>query len=461
MKDNKPKREYFNPVVEQMSRLELEGFRFKKLKYQLDYLFQNNEFYKKWFAKHKVKVDSIRSFEDFQKEVPLLRKQDLISDQGEHPPYGERLGISLEKIQLTNYTSGTSGKGQEVIAATHSDQEYYGLCWAYNFYWSGVRRGDVTINLFPMGILNAGFGAHMGFKQLGTNNFDIAAMDTKSIVEIMHRFKATYLLTTPAYLMRIIYTARQMGFDLDTDFYSLRGITVATEAYPVEWALEVQDLLQVELYEIYGCTQQGSILGSTCEEGVVRQDGQRGMIHCLEHLSAYEVLDRETQQPVQPGEFGELVLTNLTKHGSPAIRFATNDRVRFMPHDSCPCGRPFVGMEAGTISRYDDMLKIKGINVWPAGITEIILSPPETNEYNARVYMTDEGKEEVEIKVEFVSGVSEEKKKVLLAEMQKKVLDHTGLRMKFVEAAEVQKFEFKVKRWSDERQSGLALKKLR
>jgi phenylacetate-CoA ligase len=300
----------------------------------------------------------------------------------------------------------------------------------------------------------------MGFKQIGTNSFDIATMDTKSIVEIMHRFKANFLLTTPAYLMRIIFTMKQMGLDPSRDFQSLKKIMLATEAYPVDWALEVQELLGATLCEIYGCTQQGCILGSTCEGGVLSGD-RRATIHCLEHLSAFEVIDRDSGLPVKPGEFGELVITNLTKHTSPAVRFATNDRVRFVSHTSCGCGRPFNGMEAGTISRYDDMLKIKGINVWPAGVSEVILGPRETVEYNARVYMTEEGKEIVEIRVEFVSGVPPEKKARLLRDMAEKILERTGIRMKLIEAAEVQKFEFKTKRWTDERQYGLDLKKLR
>ena len=461
MSTNQTAKNHYSPLVETMTRSELEDLRLRKLKYQLVHLSQNNEFYKEWFKAHGVKIESIRTFEDFQQEVPLMRKQDMVKDQEEHPPYGRRLGISPHKIQLTNYTSGTAGKGQELIGATYADQEYYGLCWAYNFFWSGVRQKDVTINLFPMGILNAGFGAHMGFKQIGTNNFDIATMDTQGIVEIMRRFNATFILVTPAYLMRIIFIARQMGLDPSRDFESLRAITLAAEAYPLEWGLELQELLGIKLFEIYGCTQQGSILGSTCELGIASEDQARGMLHCLEHITAFEVLDPETAQPVQPGEFGELVLTNLTKHASAAVRFATNDRVRFIPHDRCPCGRPLDGMEAGTISRYDDMLKIKGINVWQATITEIVLGPTETNEYNARVYMTEEGKEDVEIRVEFVPGVPSEKKQALFTELQHNILETIGLRMNFVEAEEVEKFEFKTKRWTDERQKGLDLKKLR
>ena len=179
------------------------------------------------------------------------------------------------------------------------------------------------------------------------------------------------------------------------------------------------------------------------------------MIHWFSSLAYNEVVDRKTREPVAPGEEGEYVITPFRREGSPLVRFLSADKVKYLPHNACVCGRPFDGMEAGTISRWDDMMKIKGVNIWPSGVDGIIFDSSEVVEYQGRVFIDKRGGEDILITMEFKKDVSSATKGELMPRLSRELQDKVGLKASLIEAVEpLPKFEFKTRRWTDERLKG-------
>jgi phenylacetate-CoA ligase len=254
--------------------------------------------------------------------------------------------------------------------------------------------------------------------------------------------------------------AKELGYDIRKDFSSLESIWVVTENFPLQWGIDMENIWNVTLHDGYGSTQQETLLGCTCEKGAV-PDGKRGFMHVFEDYTIVEVLNRDTRDPVKSGEWGEVVITTLGREASPVVRYATNDRVMFLSHTECNCGRPFNGFQAGTISRYDDMLKIKGVNIWPQTTDEVIFAYNEIEEYNGKVIIGEGGKEEAVVLLEFKREVPENKKVGLVDIISKELHNRTGIRMKVIIAKEgVKHFEFKPQRWEDERGKGLDIRRI-
>jgi phenylacetate-CoA ligase len=243
----------------------------------------------------------------------------------------------------------------------------------------------------------------------------------------------------------------------------MRGIFIVAEGYPAEWVRGIEDAWQCRVHEGYGSTQGAGFVCSTCEHGAVRGDGRRGLMHVFEWLNYAEVIDPETGVPVGPGEEGEIVLTNLDIQGSPVIRFATRDKGRWFPHDACDCGRPWHCIEAGGVGRYDDMLKIRGNNVWPLTVDQVIFAHPEIAEYTGRVYVDDAGRTEVELRLALKSeapGIEAPQRERLLAAIRDEIKERTNvlMQLRMVALTDLPQFLYKARRWTDERKSGYAAK---
>ena len=284
--------------------------------------------------------------------------------------------------------------------------------------------------------------------------------DTKTKLEYMKRFDPKAIMTVPAYLTAVTETAKELGYNFKKDFPSIETIVICAGAYPVSWAKDMEETWDAAISEQYGSTQKGTGIAITCEAGVLNQQGGRNLMHILEPFVYAEVINRETREPVKPGKAGELVITPLYREASPLLRFATSDKVVLRNYEDCPCGRPFMGIEAGVIERYDDMIKMKGMNVWPAAIDSVVFDQKEVFDYRGRIFMNDRGRETVTVSVEFKKGVSAEKKRKISEKMVNRIQEKVGIRMNIEECPPegIQRIEFKGKRWIDERIKGLERK---
>ena len=212
------------------------------------------------------------------------------------------------------------------------------------------------------------------------------------------------------------------------------------------------------IHDIYGSTQLNLNYAVTCKYGAV-PDGQFGCYHLADHFALVEVLDKQTDKPVNYGEWGEPVVTTFSRKAMPLVRFRTNDRVRLLPPDTCDCGRMSRALwEVGTVSRYDDMIKIKATNVWPQTVDDAVFSFDEIEEYNGRVFIADNGEEVVQLSIEFKkTGLEESVKAVIVGKLGEKIKAMTQVTMQLAEVPEgsLPRFEYKVRRWTDERIEGL------
>jgi phenylacetate-CoA ligase len=443
--------EYFNPVIEKMSAEEISAFQWDRLRAQIHYVYRTNPFYQRIFRERGITPKDIRSFQDYSTMVPVTTKKDILRDLEEHPPYGQRLGISPERIYQVVLTGGTSGSKQEVHALTHADVELAVAGHIYGCYWAGIRRADVVADTTPVGTTGGGLWLYRSLSKQHVNLFSLGAMDTPEKLEFMKRFNMTVLQATPSYLLRFEKVAAEMGMDFRKDF-SIRKILLVAEPYSQEWAEEREVNWGAKIYEWYGNTQKA--IAWTCRLGV-RNNRKPGVLHHLSPFVYFETIDRDTGEQVGPGEEGEIVTTHLFSEASPILRFATNDKGLLVSGRDCGCGLPFDGYRIGSICRYDDMLKIKGVNLWPQVVDDIIFGFKEIVEYKGRAFNGPDGKEEITVSVEFVKNIPDSIKREIIWGLSDRLREETGIRMNLDEAAEhLPEFKdarSKARRWRDER----------
>lgn len=451
---------YYHRELETMPRSDFLACQWQKLKEQIEYTYRKSDLCRRQFAQTGLTPVDIKTREDFTRKVPFTTKQDFIADQQISPPYGTRLAVAENEVFLTYLTSGTSGRGQEVHAMTEEDYHFYASeAIAMLYTWCGWKRGDKVMNPLPLGMPIGGTLRYAGLLRLGCDIFNLGMYDTKAKLELMQRFKISGINASAAYLQALTNQAEEMGLDPGRDL-SVRRILMAGQAYPASFVPRMQEKWQAKIYDYYGATQYS--VGSTCEKGAVTE-GRRGYYHLFEHVALHEVIDPETGGPVEPGEVGELVVTPLFKRASPFLRFRMGDKVRYFPPEACDCGRPFPLLEAGTIARYDDMMKVRGMNIWPQAVDEVVLGKPEIAEYKGRVYISDEAKEKIEVAVEFKPDASPEARRALLARIGDELREKTGVSFITNEAAEtLPRYVTKSLslRWADERIKGLEKKRM-
>jgi phenylacetate-CoA ligase len=448
---------FFDKKLETMSMEELKKYQFAKTKETIENAYNNSSFYRDLYDKANVRPEDFKSLEDIRK-FPSIDKKDLVRDQDENPPMGRRVCVPFEEMRRINITSGTSGMGQEVHC--HDEGAIYAAnaSTASHFVAMGLKKGDVSALLYPLATMTGGLLSYEGLRLMGATPLPIAVFNTNQKIDMMQRFDVRHICTTPAYLTRIASIIAERGKEPKEILPNLKGITLSTEPFSQNWAQKMEDLWGTVLHDIYGSTQFNLNYAVTCKYGVI-PDGKLGYYHLNDHYAFVEVLNPETDEPVEYGEFGEPVLTTFSRKAMPLIRFRSNDRIRLLPPDLCDCGRMSSGLwEIGTISRYDDMFKIKATNVWPQTVDEAVFSFDEIDEYNGRIFITDAGQEIGKVSVEFKNMTFEDgDKNEILKRLSRKIKEATQVTMQVEEVAygTLPRFEYKVQRWTDERVKGL------
>ncbi len=451
---------------ERMTRVELDRLLLAKLRRQLERAARTNPFYRRKLESAKLGPEHIRSLADIRR-IPLSTKEDFLADQLAAPPFGSRLGVPREEVVLVNMTGGTSGKGQEIYGRTQHDVAVQGFLHYLPWYMAGLRPGQMALNCVPAGgLTTGGWGPPEGFRIAGATAVHAGgALSTDAKLDLLERLgELHFIYASTNYMHTLTEAFRRRGIRPAELLPMMRGIFLVAEGYPAEWARAIEGAWQCRVHEGYGSTQGAGFVCATCEQGAVRADGRRGLMHIFEWLNYTEVVDPETGAPVGPGEEGEIVLTNLDIQGSPVLRFSTRDKARWFPHDACNCGRPWHCIEAGGVGRYDDMLKIRGNNVWPLAVDQVIFAHPEIAEYTGRVFVDDAGRTEVEIRLalkEEALGIAVSAKERLLATIREGIKNQTNVAMQLREVpiADLPQFLYKARRWTDERKSGYAAKK--
>ena len=447
--------------LESVSREGFLAFQFAKLKQQIERCWHTNPFYRMRWQKAGVTPEQIRSLDDYRQRVPLVTKQDFLADQLAHPPFGARLGVPREEVTLVMLTGGTTGQGQEIYGRTAADAAILTHIHYLPYHLAGLRKGDIAFNCAPAGgMTSGGWGPPEGMRQGGAVVFNVGGvLSTDAKIDLMLRFGVMHFIYgSTNYLHTLTQALRRRGIDPKITFPMMKALYVSAEGYSPPWALSMEDFWGCPLHEGYGSTQATGFAYTSCPS-VRRSPDHPHLLHALEWWNLTEIIDPDTAEPVRPGEEGEIILTNLDMAASPCMRFSTRDRARWFPHDACSCGRPWHCIEAGSVGRYDDMMKIRGNNVWPITVDTAVFAHPEVAEYTGRVYVDDLGRTEVLVRLAFKSNFVRAPVEVRAALLQRITADikaQTNVTMTVVEVDrdELPTFEYKARRWKDERRSG-------
>jgi phenylacetate-CoA ligase len=448
------------------SRVELEALQLTKLRRQLERLYHSSVFYRARMDGSGLRPDTLTSLEQFRETFPTSGKADFLADQAEHPPFGSRLSIPRDRVALVNMTGGTSGQGQEIYGRSHRDVHLQGYLHALPWYLAGLRAGDEAINCVPTGgMTTGGWGPGEGFRIMGVTAFHVGGwLSTDGKIDLMRKIgRVNFIYASTNYLHTLTEALLKRGIHPAATFPALKALFIAAEGYPIEWAQRIQELWGCKLHEGYGSTQCAGFAGSTTAGGVVTPEGGRGAIHLFEWHNFYEIVNPETMQPVQTGEVGEVVVTNLSIEGSPVIRFRTGDAARFIAHRDSGSALAWNAIESGTVGRFDDMMKIRGNNVWPSMVDAAVFAHDEVAEYAGRVYTGPDGHTEIEVRVALAElaalRYSPEDRKRLFGSVREAIKDRANIWVKLIEVdrSELPEFSYKARRWTDERQAGYRL----
>lgn len=445
------------------TRDELEAYQLRKVQALCARLYAQDGYYRDRMDSGGLAGGEVDSLDRFAKAFPTSAKADFLADQQRAPPFGTRLGVDRRKIVHISMTSGTSGQGQEIYGRTQRDVHMLGYLHALPWYMGGLRQGDTAINCVPAGgMTTGGWGPGEALRIMGATGYHVGGnTSTEAKIDLMLGLGSIHFIyASTNYLHTLTEALLARGIVPREAFPAMHGIFIAAEGYPVEWAAKIEEHWGCRLQEGYGSTQLNGFGASTGSAGVFRDDGQRGLMRLFEWEHLVEIVDPESGEPVRAGEQGEMVITNLSVEGSPVVRFRTGDAARFVPWQECG-GGAWHGIECGTIGRFDDMMKIRGNNVWPAMFDAAVFAHPEIGEYRGRVFTRD-GKTEVEVRIAVAdhhAGLCADDRERLVASVRSAIKQRSNMWVEVCEVprAEFQGFAYKARRWTDERQDGYRL----
>ena len=379
---------YYNEKIETMDRESLRKLQGERLVNIVKHTYENVEFYRKRMDEAGVKPSDIRSIDDISK-LPFMQKQDL----RDYYPFGT-FAAPMKDIVRFHASSGTTGK-PIVAGYTQKDLDNWSEGVARCLTAYGATKEDIIQVSYGYGLFTGGLGAHDGATRIGATVLPTSSGNTSKQIMLMKDLGSTILCCTPSYAL---FLAESIENDPETTLkdIKLRFGVFGAEPWTENMRKELETKLGIKAYDIYGLTEvSGPGVGGECEY----QDGT----HLWEDLFYPEIIDPQTLQPVESGQQGELVFTTLTKEGMPVIRYRTRD-LTHLNYEKCRCGRTMVRM-GRMVGRSDDMLIIRGVNVFPSQIESVILEIPEfTGQYFVtvdRINNVDTFQVDVELRPEY------------------------------------------------------------
>ncbi|TAJ85331.1 phenylacetate--CoA ligase family protein [bacterium] len=351
------------------SRKAIEEHQVERLRQILQDVLETNEFYRsKLLGNSLPKIDSL----DGLKLLPFTTKSELVEDQLKHPPFGTDLTYPLEKYIHIHQTSGTTGKPMYWLD-TEDSWNWWAECWKVIFQAAGVHAGDRVYFAFSFGPFIGFWAGWEGARKVGTLAISGGGQSSFQRIKAIMDYQATVVVCTPTYALHMASEARKAGIDL-AQGSSVRITIHAGEpgASIPSTKRKIEEEWGAKCYDHPGATEVGAY-GFECEP-------QPGGVHVNEREFIAEVIDPKSGAAVREGERGELVITNLGRIGSPVIRYRTGDLVQ-PSYQPCLCGRTFMLLQGGVLGRVDDMIVVRGVNVFPSAIENIMRGFPEIEEF--------------------------------------------------------------------------------
>jgi phenylacetate-CoA ligase len=429
---------YWNKEIETMSREQLRELQSKRLRETVKLVYEHTPFYRRKMDEMGITPSDIKTIDDIVK-LPFTTKFDLRDNY----PFGLN-AVPMSEIVRIHASSGTTGN-PTVVGYTRKDLEAWTDCLARAFTAYGADQHDVFQVSYGYGLFTGGLGAHDGATCIGASVIPMSSGNTEKQVKIMHDFGSTVLCSTPSYALFIADYIKDSG--IPPEDFKLRIGVFGAEPWSENMRRELEAKLGIKAYDMYGLSEiAGPGVGFECE-------CQHGT-HLNEDHYYPEIIDPQTLQQVPEGEQGELVFTHLTKTGMPLLRYRTKDLTQLY-YDTCNCGRTLVRM-GKILGRSDDMLIIRGVNVFPSQLETVILEMPEFEPhymiYVDRVNNTDTIELHVEAKPEAYSD-----NVGTMVELTKKISHRLnnvlgiGVKVKIVEPRSLERSTGKAKRVEDRR----------
>jgi phenylacetate-CoA ligase len=429
----------WNEEFETLPREALEALQLKRLKALVERVYAAVPYYRRKMDDQGVKPSDIKKPGDLAR-LPFTTKEDLRLNY----PFG-LFAVPFERVVRIHASSGTTGK-PTVVGYTKRDIDTWAELMARTLTCGGAHQGDVVHNAYGYGLFTGGLGAHYGAERLGAAVIPISGGNSKRQIMIMQDFGSTVLMCTPSYALNLADVMKEMG--VDPSSLKLRVGLFGAEPWSENMREEIEKKLKISAIDIYGLSEvMGPGVASECIEE------KRGL-HVFEDFFIPEIIDPATGKPLPHGEAGELVFTTITKEAFPVIRYRTKDISRLIT-DQCRCGRTFHRMQRIT-GRSDDMLIIRGVNVFPSQIEHVLMSI-EGVEPHYQIIVDREGAlDVVEVQVEVSEDIFSDEVKVLeklSRSIEREIKDLLGIscKIKLVEPRTIQRSEGKAKRVIDNR----------
>ncbi len=419
---------FFDPATETLDRAALRSRQLQRVNELLSEILPRNAFY----AQKLGNACRIDSWEQFAR-LPFTTKAELADDQETTAPWGTNLTYPMDRYAKFHQTSGTTGRAPIRWLDTEESWDWWGRCWGHVFTGAGVGTSDRVFYAFSFGPFIGFWAAYEGARKVGALTIPGGGMETSMRLKAIRDIDATVLCCTPTYALRMAEVAQEMGLDLP-------GMAIRTTVHAGEPGASIpavkerlEQAFDAKCHDHTGMTELGAT-GFTCEE-------QAG-VHLIESEFVFEVLDPATGKAVPDGEQGELVATNLGRAGSPLIRYRTGDLVELDP-TPCRCGRTFARLKGGILGRADDMVIVRGMNIFPSAIEGVLREFPEINEFRIEVFSERE-MAELRILIDARSGTQTSFAQLVADRLHDRLLLRVPCEM--VPAGTLPRFELKARR---------------
>jgi len=431
--------EFFDQKVETASREEIGMLQFRKLEGLLKKVYATNPFYRSKFENFGVTPSDIRSLNDLQR-LPFTVKKEFEEDQERHPIFGTNLTGPLENYVRYHQTTGTTGKPLKWLETKESWQ-WRGRCAAMALWAAGVRSSDIVFFPFAFGPHVAFWGLFEGVFQIGALAIAGGGWDTLQRIKSILENQVTVICCTPTYGLRLAEVAKENRIDLSNSSVRITIHAGEPGALIPSIRKKIEEAWGATPYDYPGLTEIGAY-GIHCQY-------DKQAIHVNESEFIIEVINPNTGEYAPEGEVGEMVLTNLGRSCSPTIRFRTRDLVR-LKRSACQCGRTFRMLDGGVLGRSDDMIIIRGINIFPPKVGEIVEGHLVVGEEYQMVAYSEKGGE-FKVMVELLEGRNEEE---VVKAIREDLRQRFEIRMdvEVVPAGILPRSEYKSKRFVDKRE---------
>jgi len=432
----------YNEEFETLPREVLEALQLKRLQQVVQKVYHTVGFYKKAFDQAGVKPDDIRTLADIER-LPLTTKQDLHDNY----PFG-LFAVPMSSVVRLHASSGTTGRST-VVGYTKRDIDTWSELMARCFVAAGLTKNDIIHNAYGYGLFTGGLGIHYGAERLGASVIPMSGGNTKRQIMLLQDFGPTAICCTPSYALHLAEQGQAMGVDMGS--LNLRVGIFGAEPWTEKMRQIIEDSLNVTALNIYGLSE---VMGPGVSMECIEE--RRGM-HVFEDHFIVETIDPRTGKVLPKGEPGELVFTTITKEAFPLIRYRSRDMSSLIV-EPCRCGRSHVRMDRVT-GRSDDMLIIRGVNVFPSQIEAVLVDIRGVEPHCQLIVDREDSLDTLEVQVEVSEQVFSDSGTVkVLQNIERRIVrdmkDYLGIsvRVKLVEPKTLGRFEGKATRVLDKRQ---------